>query len=368
MAVSEDVIFTGGGEAEREAAYADVRLALEQRNLALAAERCGRLLQDYPDDAAAHALMGDIYAARQLWADAEDWYRRAEELGAGPEISRRRVAAQAMRRERAEQPVEPSPYTDLHRQRTRLLAIFGGAVFVVIVAGIIALFAYSSGTRPTPRPPSPTVAAPFVPPAPEPSAPGLAVTRPSPPAATAPGTAAATGARPPAAGVRGQPAAPPPVPRAPVVISRLMTVPATDEDFIIAQAVGALTWPHGASMSGNVSVMMDPYQGYAMITFRIPDDLPGNNLADVVVEQAYKVINAAFAADAGLTMCTVRAIATITGADRRGHTLQAFRANATRESLLEWARLIPNPTAKQIREQMLGTVWWNPSVPTDRLR
>jgi len=153
-----------------------------------------------------------------------------------------------------------------------------------------------------------------------------------------------------------------------VIISQVMPMPATDEDYIIAQAVGALTWPHGASMSGNVSVMMDPYQGYAMITFRIPDDLPGNNLADVVVEQVYKVMNAAFAADAGLTMCTVRAIATITTADRRGRTLQAFRANATREALLEWARVIPNPTPKQLREQMFGSAWWNPAVPTDRLR
>jgi len=67
-------------------------------------------------------------------------------------------------------------------------------------------------------------------------------------------------------------------------------------------------------------------------------------------------------------MCTVRAIATITTADRRGRTLQAFRANATREALLEWARVIPNPTPKQLREQMFGSAWWNPAVPTDRLR
>jgi hypothetical protein len=147
-----------------------------------------------------------------------------------------------------------------------------------------------------------------------------------------------------------------------------MDVPATDEDYLIARSVSALNWPDGTSMSGDVSVMMDPYQAYCMVTFRVPETLPGGNLAEVVVEQAYQVVVAALDTDAAISAITVRAIATITTGHREHTTLQAFRANLSREALNNWRQVIPNPTAKQLREQIFSAVWWNPAIPQDTLR
>lgn len=371
--MSDDVVAFGApGDWEYlEGAYAEIRALLEERNLSLAADRCGRLLQDYPDEAEAHALMGDIYAARQQWAEAVEWYTLAEQRGAGPEVSRRRAAAEAMVPRPVPAPTLPQPPPDLHGQRTRILAIFGAAAAVVIIAVVIALLALSSGgpstttTRRAPRPPGTA-------PAPPPPATSSAADRGSGSlATTTPVTPApAASPTPPAAGQGA--AAPstsrPPVVHAPVIITRRMDVPATDEDYIIARAVGALTWPDGTSMAGDVSVMMDPYQAYCVLTFRIPDTLPAGNLADMVVQQAYRAVIAAMDADAAISAITVRALATITTQHRQQTTLQAFRANLSREALNNWRQALPNPTAQQLREQVFATVWWNPAIPQDTLR
>ena len=367
----DDLVATPDGGPELEAAHAEVRGLLEQRNLSLAADRCGRLLQDYPDDSTAHALMGDIFAARQLWSEAVEWYTLAENLGGGGEVSRLRAAAAMIPRAEAA-PEAPAVVPDLHRQRTRVLAIFGAAGAVALIAVIIALVAFSTGGpssagRPT-RASQPSVAVPGAglptpQPAPSGGTGGIATL---PPATAPPVTTAPT---PPAAGGSSG-AAPlaPPSSRPPVIITRRMDVPATDEDFLIAKAVSTLNWPDGTSMSGDVSVMMDPYQAYCMVTFRIPDTLRGGNLQDTVVAQAYKVILAVFAADAAASYVTVRAIASISTAPRQRTALQAFRANLSREAMAAWRKTISNPTPKQLLEQVLAQVWWNPAIPTDMLR
>lgn len=355
-----------------ETAHAEVRALLEQRDLTAAGDRCARLLQDYPDDPTGHVLMGDIAAGRQRWAEAVDWYRRAEALGGGEEATRRRQAATAMLPRTPAAPEADEPLPELHRQRARVLAIFGASGVVVILAVILALMAFRTGgpeSAGRPAGSGGTAAAPggglrTPTPAPSTGAPGGVATlppvvappvtsAPSPPASAGPGTAA--------------PAVPPSA-RPPVIITRRMDVPATDEDFLIAKAIGSLTWPDGTSMSGDVSVMMDPYQAYCIVTFRIPDTLRGGNLQETVVAQAYKVIVAVLQADAAASYVTVRAIASITTAERRRTALQAFRANMSRESLEAWRKVLPNPTPQQLRDQVLAQVWWNPAIPTDTLR
>ncbi len=370
--MSDDVVAFGSpGDWEYlEGAYAEIRALLEERNLSLAADRCGRLLQDYPDEADAHALMGDICAARQQWAEAVEWYALAEQRGAGPEVSRRRAAAEAMVPRPVPTPSLPQPTPDLHRQRTRILAIFGAATAVVIVAVVIALLALSSGTpstapRRVPRPaePAPALRTPATPGSGDRGGGNLATTAPATPAPVAIPAPPVPGQ-----GVAAPSASHPPVVHAPVIITRRMDVPATDEDYIIARAVGALTWPDGSSMSGDVSVMMDPYQAYCVLTFRIPDTLPAGNLADMVVQQAYRAVAAAMDADAAISAITVRALGTITTKHRQPTTLQAFRANLSREALNNWRQALPNPTAQQLREQVFAAVWWNPAIPQDTLR
>jgi hypothetical protein len=148
-----------------------------------------------------------------------------------------------------------------------------------------------------------------------------------------------------------------------------MEIPATDEDYLIARSVSTLTWPDGSPMAGDVSVMADPYQGYCMVTFRIPDNLPGTTLEDVVTAQAYKVIEATLDGDALMNAVTVRAIATVSSAKHERTTVEAMRANLSRQARDEWRKTIPNPTPIDLRERIFSTTfWWDPAVPKDQLR
>lgn len=351
-------------ELDREEEAAEIRLLLDQHELDEAAARCSRLLQDYPRDDEAHALMGDIYAARRLWAEAVEWYSLAEQAGAGEEVAQRRREAQA-RLQGPEEAEAALSYSDLQRQRTRVLAIFIGAGAVVVIALVIALLALISqpeskparaeypspnaGGYPTPTPASPAT----------PARGRASISRPTP--SPSPPQTRALGA------TAAQPGPPAPVSHPPVIITQEMRVPATDRDVIIARAIGSLNWPDGTSMSGDISVMMEPYVGYCMITFRIPESLPGDNLADLVVQQAYAVAVAAIAADAGLLSMTVRVIAAIERAGREPSSIMVFRGNTTRRALEDLSKERVDPTPQYLREQLFGTAWWNPAIPQDRL-
>lgn len=365
--MSDNNDLSGGEQTRnREEEAAEIRLLLDQHELDQAAARCSRLLRDYPHDDEAHALMGDLYAARRLWAEAVEWYSLAEQLGAGEQVAERRQAAQA-RMQGPEETEAPLSYSDLQRQRTRVLAIFIGAGVVMVIALIIALLGLTSRPESAPaRTPYPTPEAGGGYPTPTPVSPA----GPLPPRAT---SSRPTPSAPPArtralGGTAASPGAPAPIPRAPVIITQEMTVPATDRDVIITRAVGSLNWPDGTRMSGDISVMMEPYVGYCMITFRIPESLPGDHLSDLVVQQAYAVAVAAIVADAGVLSMTVRAIATIERANREPTTLTVFRGNTTRKALEYLSKERANPTAEYLRQQLFGTAWWNPAIPEDRLR
>jgi hypothetical protein len=58
-----------------------------------AIDHCVAVLQADPANAAAHALLGDVYAARGRWEDAAQWYRMALEINPNPteEAKLRRV-------------------------------------------------------------------------------------------------------------------------------------------------------------------------------------------------------------------------------------------------------------------------------------
>ena len=351
------------GAAPLEERYAQVRARSEQGQMQQAGDLCSTLLRECPNDPEPHALMGDLYAARRLWREAIEWYNLAEQRGAGPEVARRRAAAQAELAPRQPAAEEPPPESELHRQRTRLLAIFGGAGVVVLVAVILALLALSGqsqapDTRPVQPGPVPQVELPGGRPSASRSAPLTGSPAPTPgeaPRVPQPGT--------PAPALPGPGGALPPV-----VITEEMSVPITDEDYLIAAALGSLKWPDGTKLQGDVSVMMDPYLGYCVITFRIPEGLPGDTLADTVTEQAYRVALAALGADAGIQSLTLRVIGTLTLPDRQHQNLVVFRANTTRPALEYWSKLRAKVTPQQIRDELFASAWWNPSVPTDRLR
>ena len=49
---------------------------------------------------------------------------------------------------------------------------------------------------------------------------------------------------------------------------------------ILESTLGSLTWPDGTTMRNDVSVAVDPFLGYAMITLEIPRNLASDNIAD----------------------------------------------------------------------------------------
>ncbi|NLO74367.1 MAG: hypothetical protein GX100_09715 [candidate division WS1 bacterium] len=335
-----------------ETRHGDILAVLEHGETERATELCRELLDEYPGDVKAHLLMGDILAAREDWGTADQWYQAAEEMGGGPEATERRAAARAMlQRHAAFPPVESQP-EDLQRRSNAVRSIFMAAGTVAVLALTIALVAVFSRpapmsttrrTRPTPDVVSSTPA----------TRAGLPPGRPGTQGADAgPGSGTSPAAR-----------APGPAPATPAGSGRLMTAPATDQDRVIAQAVSALTWPNGVSMAGEVSVMMDPYQGYCVLTFRIPDTLPEGRLYETVLQQAYQVVLAALAADGSVRGLTLRALYTSPGANRAQQTVQAFRANTTRQTVADFAARHP-VNAQSLTTYVFATAWWNPAVPT----
>ena len=353
-----------GIELDLSTRHHDILVILEQGEVERAADLCRQLLADYPRDVAVHVLMGDIFAARGAWDAADEWYEAAQDLGGHGEVDERRVTARAMLARRAPAPVVAEPSgEDLQRRTIAVRSIFiaaGAVAGLALVIALIAVFSRPSGlaggrpTQPTPEPvtsrPGAVVAGSHA--LATPAVPG------QPPAGLTPGSHAvgATG---------GTTHGPGPGIHAPVIITRLMTVPATDEDYIIAQAVSALTWPNGESMSGDVSVMMDPYQGYGMVSFRLPDTLPGNHLYDTVVMQAYQVVLAVLAADANVQGLTVRVLYTLEIKEAKGHrdqTVQAFRVNTTRDAVKNYVGHY-TVTPASLVQYLFAAPWWNPAVP-----
>ncbi len=329
-----------------------------------ASSTCDELIERYPDSAEAHAAQGDVCGARQMWARAAEWYELALQLGAGNDVRRRLERARQHLESAVGETTNGPPQFPVQRQRTRLWWIFGGAGAAILLAIAIVLIALLSpptpGTsrsqqksRPYPAPPipeppvpstSPVVHTPLSPPLP---------TRPQPrPTTPSPSSAAAPQA----------------APHAPVIITRQMIGPVSDRDYHIARTLGSLTWPDGTPLSDAVAVMMEPYTGYAMITFEIPQVLEGEELFEAVVRQSYSLAATALRTDAGIHWLTIRALATITTPDKEERTVVAYRANTRRGTLEYWMKLREEPTAEQLWEEVFATSWWNPSLPQDRIR
>lgn len=112
-------------EAVRAASPADSRALntlLTQANLSRvrgnwseAIDRCVEVLQADPANAAAHALLGDVYAARERREDAAQWYRMALELHPNPvdaaKLSRieREIAQQETQQARSARRLSSAP-------------------------------------------------------------------------------------------------------------------------------------------------------------------------------------------------------------------------------------------------------------------
>ena len=140
----------------------------------------------------------------------------------------------------------------------------------------------------------------------------------------------------------------------------------SDRDYETARTLGSLSWPDGTPMSNAVAVVIDP-TGYAMISFQIPSALQVEKLSAAVLRQSYALATTALRAEAGITLLTVRALATITLADDQERTVVVYRANTSRTAIESWTKLRREPTLEELWSRAFATSWWNPGVRTDRL-
>jgi len=338
---------------------------------------CDELLRSHPHSIEVRTAMGDIYAARQLWPEAIEWYELAQELGDDPEVADRlEQARQQMeaQREGGRRPAPAAPeIVPPTRPRRRIswgatLAIIGASLLVVLAVFVLLARGPESQRR-QPRTAG-SVQGPVAPrPMPQPR---LATSLPqtTPPSTTPGQPTTVPGA--PASGFTGATTAPkvsgPTVARAPVVITRKLSGPASDRDLYLAQTVGSLTWPNGRSMSRGVSAVMDPYTGYAIITFEVPAGVEGDELRQIVATQAYKAAVVAFRSDTGLDSLTIRALALVKSADGQERSIVAFRANTDRVTMEYWLRIHGEPDLEVLWNDVFAEAWWNPGVTPETLR
>jgi len=349
-----------------------VESLIDEGNYDAALARARGLFDDYPDRAEAYTLLGDIYAARRMWPEAVEWYHEGAERGDSSAADKLREARAQLTRQ-LEQPGQPrraASASQAEQQRTKLWITLASAGAVVVIAVVIGALTFSGGPPSGPEQPS--------------------VQRPTGPSSAAPGTrsprstarsttsalqarsgSAATSPRLPTGSgteptfrstVPGGAISPRPQPQdeSTTIIEK---GPRSEQDMILESTLGSLTWPDGTAMRNDVSVAVDPFLGYAMITFEIPRNLDSDDMADTTARQAYSVATTAINTDQSLTAITVRGVINTSSSQRRKRVAVAYRGNTTRESLTYWLGRDQSPTSQQLWTHVFATTWWNPAIP-----
>ena len=319
-----------------------------------AAVLANELLDSYPHSAEVPTAIADLYRAGQMWAEAAEFYELAVQHGAGGEAT---VPLGAVQRHLSAQASLQPDSSRVRRPASGVWWAYAGAAAVVVL-GLVIVFiilrlppvpSASGPQRPQPpvrRSPTARQLTQAPPTLPLPPPPAQATTAPSPP------------------DLRGTPRAALP----PVVITRRMIGPVSDRDYNIARVLGSLTWPDGIPMSEDVTVLMDPYTAYAVITFQIPKALEVEDPFAAVLRQSYTLATTALGTDAGINYVTVRALATITTPDKEKRTVVAYRANTKRQTIDHWAELGGEPSINELWSRVFATSWWNPSVDREKIR
>lgn len=327
--------------------------------LRAAQDECKRFLQQHPTHAAAHELMGDILYARQLWEEAAQWYDLALQLAKSEKLRIKRADAYQRARQARRGP-EPTLVDDTESpSRMIWLAVAAAAMLLVIVIVIASI----AGGRDAERT-AQTLADDSLPPARSP-----ALTRPSRVRGSGQ-TDAPTPSRPPAATSRQRPQAqelseehwaaepldriPPrrPISRSPD--AQRTPEPFTDHDEAVIRAVSSLSWDANRPMTGQVSAMVDPFTGYAVVRVLVPRGLVSEDLQVTVVRQAYRVAVSVFQANEIITAMTVQMVRDTDTGER----VLLFRGNTTRRALQRVETR--SPDFDLLWNHVFTAVRWNP--------
>jgi len=345
---------------------------IDEGNYDAALARARGLFDDYPERAETYILLGDIYAARRMWPEAVEWYHEGAERGDSSAIDKLRDARAQLTQqlEQSGRPRRTISTSQAEHQKTKLWITLASAGAVVVIAVVIAALTFSS--RPPSGPEQPYVQRPA---GPSSAAPGTRSPRGiarsttsarqarSGSAATSPRLPTGTGTGPIARStVSGTPVSPRPEPQDEST-TIIVEGPRSEQDMILESTLGSLTWPDGTAMRNDVSVAVDPFLGYAMITFEIPRNLNSDNIADTTARQAYSVATTAINTDPSLTTMTLRGLINTSSSRRRRRAVVAYRGNTSRESLEYWLRRSQSPTSQQLWTQVFATTWWNPAIP-----
>jgi len=334
---------------------------LEKGELERAQILCKALLQQHPTSAAAHEKMGDVMYQRELWEDAVAWYDLGRQLSDSPRVEEKLAEARRRVREARKGP-EPVLVYDTGQRRTIWLGI-GVAVLALLV--VLAVLGAIVGRHPieeqqaAPREIARGPSAPL-------RSPALSAPSPTRGVAAAPSSAAAGVPQAPQAqeipsqhwsAQEGPQRAPRRAisTRAEAARQQQLTEPLTDHDNSVIDAVSSLTWGDDRPMTGQVSAMVDPYTGYAIVRATIPPSLPTAGLMERVIAQAYRIALATIHADEVINAVTVQ----IVRVTDQGERVLAFRGNTTR-AVLDQYRGPNTPDFNALRTNVFGTVWWNP--------
>ncbi len=350
-----------------------VKDLIDEGNYDAALARARGLLDDYPDRAEASTLLGEIYAARNMWPEAVEWYHEGVERGDSSATDKLREARDQLTRQ-LEQPGQPRravSASQAEQQRTKLWITLASAGAVVVIAVVIAALTFSGGPPSASEQPSARQQA-----GPSGAASGTRSPRSIARSATAgsqqmrrsattatPQLPSGSGTEPTARSTAPGTAVSPGPAQASTSTTIVEKGPRSEQDMILESTLGSLTWPDGTTMRNDVSVAVDPFLGYAMITLEIPRNLASDNIADATARQAYSVATTAINTDRSLATITVRGVINTSSSQRRKRVVVAYRGNTSRESLAYWLRRGQSPTSQQLWTQVFAVTWWNPAIP-----
>lgn len=331
----------------------EARLILAGGNWQEARQRLSALAREYPGQAAVFAALGDCYGTAGRWRDAVSFYRQALDREYDPDVAGRLAQAR--------QQLAASTESRAVTNRTVVAVAVSFAILAVVIISVVLITRHGRQAQPAGRPKV------FVPPAEPVERPAAKPGQPAAPAA--PGLPAAPRAEVPppppgAAPAQPQPTVPPaaggPVP--PVIVTKRVEAPSTDQDFFLTQILGSLSWPDGTSLSGSALVQSDPYNGFCFVTLSVPRSVQGD-LTDVVLRMAYSAAVALIKADGSLQNLGVRALEGVSSGAERPRTLVAYRGTATRDSIEYWMRAGRQPSSHEIWYMVFTESWWNPEAP-----
>jgi len=336
----------------------DIALLIQRGDFDHAQRLTSELLSLHPSSGPAHALMGDLAAARRDHREAVDWYELSLRLADSPAVaarlSRQRELLAAASEAEVDDLLTPAP----GRRRLLMAGIIGGFVLVALLIWLLA------AVLPRHKPVSERARIAGAPQgAVRPNAPGEAAAPPltpgTPPAAAGgrPSTAATPGLTPAA------PAASPNLSGRPINITQSVDAPMSNRDRLLTRALAGMTWPTGEALGWRIQAAVDDFTGYAMITVQISPGVRSAGLSDTVIDMAYKLAVATIQSDKGIMSMTLRFITDVDVEGKR-ISLLAFRGNTKRDYLDYYLKRGLQPDRQTIWAHVFATTWWNPSVPT----